>query len=250
MLVQQVRGGDQREAGLARAAAAGERHEPLPLHQQCGAQALELVLPPDQRRRARRQVGRTGLVGAGRRERRRAATVDDRAEQRLRRGEVLQAMGAQRLDGRRVADEGARGGGQQQLAAVRGGRDPRRAVDLQPEIAGRVALHVPDVQAHPHAQLADLRRPRMGPQRPQRRDGGARAAAASANVAKKASPSVRSTKPPSAAIAPPISAWWALSTSGQRLPSSDASRVEPSMSVNSRAIVPVGACVAGSTRQA
>ena len=144
-------------------------------------------------------------------------------------------------DGHDVAGQGARRGRDQQLAAVRGAR-PRAPRGGSPGRRSPSPAARRDRRAGPSAPAA--RRPRAGhacARSPRSAATAARApAAASANVAMNASPSVRSTNPPSAAIAPPTSAWCSASTAGHAAPSSAASRVDPSMSVNSRAIVPTG----------
>ena len=46
------------------------------------------------------------------------------------------------------------------------GRHARRPMYLQAHVAGRVTLHVADMQPHPHAELPDLGRPTVRPHRP------------------------------------------------------------------------------------
>ena len=116
-------------------------------------------------------------------------------------------MHSQRFGLDRLARQRAGGSGEEELASVSRRRDPGGAVNLQTDVAGGATLDVADVQPHPHAQLADLRGPGVGAHGPQRADRRARGRRASGKVAKKASPSVPSTYPPSASMAPPTSAW-------------------------------------------
>jgi manganese-dependent inorganic pyrophosphatase len=177
VLVQQRGRGRERQARLARAATPGERDEPLAVAQQRAAHALDVVVATDQRRRSRRQVRRARLLRPRRREGRGAAAVDDRAEQRLGRREVLQPVRAERVDLHELADQRPRGRGLQQLAAVRGRGHARGAMDLQADVARGLAFGVADVHAHPDAELAHLVRPGVRAQGAQRGHRGPRGGA-------------------------------------------------------------------------
>ena len=67
-------------------------------------------------------------------------------------GKVLEPVRAEiaDLDG---APDGVEGGRRdQRLSAVGGGRDPRRQMGVEPEVAGAVGHDHARVQSHPHAQ--------------------------------------------------------------------------------------------------
>ena len=128
-----------------------------------------LNLTSNQRRPPRRQIRRPHPFGPRRRKRRSATPIHHRTKQRLGRREILQAMNAQRLDRDNLADQCARRSGQQQLAAVRRRGHPCRPVNLKTHIPSRPTLHIAHMQTHPNRQNADLRRPPVRTQRPQRR---------------------------------------------------------------------------------
>ena len=69
-----------------------------------------------------------------------------------------------------VAEQRARRLGEQNLAAVPGGADPRRAHDVQPDVALVADGRLAGVQPHPHADLRVLG-PRVVAQRALGRDG-------------------------------------------------------------------------------
>ena len=148
----------QREARLAHAARADERHEARPVRKQ-RVQAVQVDVAPDERREFLGQVRRPRRGRAQRREVRRTATVVDDVEQPLRAREVLQPVLPEVLDLRVVAQQRAGRSGDEHLPAGRGGADARGAVDLDRHVAELVPLDVPRVRAHPHAQRAHTVRP-------------------------------------------------------------------------------------------
>src|SRR3954466_2039298 len=90
-------------------------------------------------------------------------------EQPPRHGEVLEPVQPQIVTVEAVAEQCVRRLAHEDLTAVRRIADARRAMDLYPEGMLAAALERPGVQAHAHADLADLRRPAMRAQRPLRR---------------------------------------------------------------------------------
>ena len=209
VLVQQRPRRDQGQTGLSGAAAPREGDELRTVGEEGGPDGLELFLAADERSHRRRQVRRAHGQRPRRREGRRPLPVDHQVEEPLRGGEVLQPVLAEVIGGRLRRQHRPRGGGDQDLAAVRRGRHPRRAVHLEPDIAGGAMARVAGVHAHPH--------PRFRP-RPQASSRPAQAplsspppatapAPASPKTAKKASPSVRSTQPRCASMAPLTQAW-------------------------------------------
>ena len=166
VVVEERRCRRQGQAGLACAAAPDNGHEPLPVVQQRAADAREVRLASDKPRSPGRQVVGAERLSADRRERRRAATINHGAEQRLGRREVLEAVRAQWLGGQCIPNQVACRRSDEQLATVCRGRHARRPMYLQAHVAGRVTLHVADMQPHPHAELPDLGRPTVRPHRP------------------------------------------------------------------------------------
>jgi hypothetical protein len=140
----------EREPGLARAAGAGERHEPFAVREHRD-ELLDLALPPDERARGERQVR-----GVERPQRRKVTVAE--LEQSLRVGEVLQPVLAQvanfgvrleKVEGRFREDD---------LAAVRGRRDARGPMDVHADIALLGQERLPGVESHADADRAGLER--------------------------------------------------------------------------------------------
>jgi hypothetical protein len=169
-VVRGVRGDLERQARLARATGSGQGHQPV-LAKQPGC-LRELALAPDERGQLRRQVVRAGIDRAQRRELQPEA-LGHHLGQRLRLAQVLEPVAPQAAQ-RDLGSEIRRCQrpnrvGDHDLAAVRRGRDPRRAIDVQPDEPGRGAGGLPGVQAHAHAHL-DAVRPRLGGERALRID--------------------------------------------------------------------------------
>ena len=127
----------ERQAGLAGPARAGQRDEPVGSEEP--ARLLELALAADERRQLGREVVRAGVEGAQRREIEAQPVRDDLA-QRLRLAQVLEPVVAEAAKrdslGQVDRDERANRVGHHDLAAVGRRRDPRRAVDVEPDQAG------------------------------------------------------------------------------------------------------------------
>ncbi len=207
----------------------------------------ELVRAVDQRGRRGRQVRGMCLQRARRREAR-AQARDVELEQALR-PDVLEAMPAEVADrevvGERARDRLGRDVRKQRLAAVARGGDARRPMDLDADV--RVADRDRDagMDADPDANLR-IRWP--GLRRPSARWASAAArtpASGSANTTANESPSVDSSRPSCRRHASRRSAWWRASRAGKPSPSSRASRVLPSMSLNRNVIADDGASRSG-----
>ncbi|MEX1357594.1 MAG: hypothetical protein WD981_03120 [Gaiellaceae bacterium] len=135
----ELRGRLDREAGLARAARAGEREEASAVAQQ-GADLGDLPRAADEGARGPGKVGVRDRL-----QRRKGLRSELEDPDRL--GEVLQAVLAEveRLG----VDDGSRRRREQHLPAVPGGRDPRPEVDVAADIALVREHRLARVQAHP-----------------------------------------------------------------------------------------------------
>ena len=117
----------QRQPRLPRPAGAGERQQPNVLVAQQADNLVELALAAEKRRR------RDGEVRLVQRLQARELGVAQ-LEEALRRREVLETVLPEVANGL-AGDEVARRLRQEDLPAVPGGSDPRRAVDVDPEVA-------------------------------------------------------------------------------------------------------------------
>jgi hypothetical protein len=143
-------GSGQGQPGLADSAGAGQRHQPHPGPGDGRAQALQVVIPPDQRR-GRHGQARLGAQALQRREIRPRARPGQLVDA-LRRADVLQPVELQVPDRRPVrqrARQLERRLGQHHLAAVRGRGDPRRPVHVHTDVVILVRDRLPGMQAHP-----------------------------------------------------------------------------------------------------
>ena len=141
----------EREARLPGAARAGEREEARAVREQRD-ELLELAAP-SRRAGSRRRAGwsRRASGAAGSR-RRRAGTGA-----RLRSRSFSRCSPRSRTAASRVEEPPGRLG-EDDLPAVRGGRDPRRAVDVDPDVALVRHDRLAGVDAHAHADRARLER--------------------------------------------------------------------------------------------
>ena len=131
----------EREACLARAARAGEGDEARPVREHRD-ELLELLLAADERNRDDRQVG-----CVERPEGRELALAE--LEEALCADQVLQAVLAEVADRSVCLEKAARRLGDDDLAAVRRGCDPRRAVDVHADVALLGHERLAGVDAHP-----------------------------------------------------------------------------------------------------
>ena len=156
-LLHQLAADLEREARLAAAAGARQRHEPRVGAQEQLAHVVHLPRAADDRRR------RLGQVRVRERLQRRELlreAVDGKLEELDRLLEVLEHVVAE-LEQRRLGDDGvARRAGDQHLAAVAGRADARGGVDVDPDVVVGADDAGARVDAHPHAQLA-VARPRL-----------------------------------------------------------------------------------------
>ena len=131
----------QRQPCLPRPAGAGEGQQPDVLTAQEADDLVEFALAAEKRRR---RDGEVRLV-----ERLQARELGvAQLEEALRRGEVLEPVLAQIAD-RLPGDEVARRLRQEHLASVPGGGDPRRTVDVHPDVA--LVGHDGLARVQPHA---------------------------------------------------------------------------------------------------
>ena len=147
----ELRGDLQREARLAGAARARDGDEPRPVREQRD-ELLELTLAADERDRDDGQIG-----GVERPEGREVALAE--LEEALCADQVLQAVLAEVADRSVRREEAARRLGDDDLAAVRGGRDPRCSVDVYADVALVGHERLAGVNAHPDADRPGLERP-------------------------------------------------------------------------------------------
>ena len=147
----ELRGSLKREARLARAARARDGDEPRPVGEQRD-QLLELTLAADERDRDDGQIG-----GVERPEGREVALSE--LEEALCAGQILQAVLAEIADGSVGRQEAAGRLGDDDLAAVRGGGDPRRAVDVYADVPLVGHERLAGVNAHPNPDRPGLERP-------------------------------------------------------------------------------------------
>ena len=175
-VVEAVRGlgrGLEREPGLAGAAGAGEREQadavPEPLD--------HLVQLPRAAEELRRRHGEVRLV---QRPRPRELARPE-LEEPLRRGEILEAVLAEVADLEALVEQVAGRAGEQRLPAVRRRHDPRRPVDVEPDVLRRVEDRLAGVDAHPDPDRPALERLERFAHRPHRvggrREGGEEAVA-------------------------------------------------------------------------
>ena len=162
----------EREPALPRPAGPGDGHEP---HVGSGEEALdggEIRRAADQpmvecRQRGPGERAQRGEVGG--------EAVADELEERLRVGDVLQPVAAERLEGDRwhrlLARELAGRLRDDDLVAVAGAADPRRDVDVESDVALVDELGLARVEADPHPQNT-LRRPPLPADRALEVDGG------------------------------------------------------------------------------
>ena len=146
-LVQELGGDLERETRLARAAGAGDGHEP-----DAPEQILDLELldhASDERMRRLRQV--RSVEAPERRKRAEPQLVDA-----LRAGQVLQAVLAEIDDLVLVDEQVARRVREENLPAVPGGRDPGGAVHVHAHIAVLRQQRLARMDAHPHADAVLL----------------------------------------------------------------------------------------------
>ena len=145
---ERVAGERDREARLADAAGAEHRQQARPLEQLRGGG--ELGLPADERGRGHRQVR-----DRERAERREVVVAE--LEQPLGLGEVAEPVLAEVAHGVR-GDPRARRLREDDLAAVRDGRDAGAAVDVEAHVALLRRRRRPRVQAHAHRERAAAQR--------------------------------------------------------------------------------------------
>ncbi len=144
-------GGDlEREARLPGSAGPRDGEEASAVREQRD-ELLELLLAPDERERDHGQVGRIE-----RPQRREVAGAE--LVQMLGSGEVLQTVLAEVANGGVGGEELPGRLGDDDLPAVRGGRDPRRAVDVDPDVALVRRLWLTGVDSDAHADGAALER--------------------------------------------------------------------------------------------
>ena len=130
-----------RQPRLPRATRAGQRHQPRAVPQQLH-NVRHLPLPADERRRRPRQIRVRDRL-----QRRKALLAQLEDPHRLR--EVLHPVLAKIRQP--SVDERARRLRNKHLAAVTGGGDPRRQMDVLADIALPADVRAPGVQAHAHA---------------------------------------------------------------------------------------------------
>lgn len=236
----------EREPGLAGPAGSGERQQPGALEQ--GGGLGDLPLAPDERGQLRRQIVRSGVERAQRREVGRQA-IDDELAQALGCAEVLEPMLPEVAQGdavgQSIAEQGTGRVADQGLAAVRDRGDAGGPIDGEADHVASDRFDLAAVEAHPDAD----RQP-VGP-RLRREPRWASAAAATASgaagkITKNESPSVPCSWPRCAANAVLSSARCRsrMSRYGP-VPSSISRRVEPSMSLNRHVTVPTSRSAGG-----
>ena len=149
---QRLRGGEG-QARLPRATGSGQRHQSGPVVGEQRAELADLARPPDGRRRGGREPGQPAEAAH-----RREVAVQPVGHQLVevdRLGDVLEPVAAEvehRHAGQRLPAPDPLGGlGQHDLAAGGDRRDPRRQVDVEPDVAVLVPDRLTRVQAHPHA---------------------------------------------------------------------------------------------------
>jgi hypothetical protein len=158
--------GLQREPRLPRSARAGERDQANVVLGEERGHIREVVLPAEEERRRHRQVGLVERL------QRRKLTAAQLIEV-LRSGEILEPVLAEIAE--IAVDQLAGRLRQQDLAAVPGGGDPGRPVDVDPDVALVGDRRLAGVQADPHADRTVLERrlrlPRGGDRLPRRGKG-------------------------------------------------------------------------------
>ena len=145
----------ERESRLARTARACDGDEARPVREHPD-DILELTLAADERGRDDRKIG-----CIKRAERREVAPAE--LEEALRADQVLQAVLPEVSERSIRLEEAARRLGDDDLAAVRGGCDPRRAMDVHADVALLGHERLAGVDAHPHLDRPGFERPlRLG----------------------------------------------------------------------------------------
>ena len=155
-----VGGGPDRKPCLAGPTGPGERDETDAGVVQARPDRPQLGIAADEGGRLRRQVVRPEVEGRERRKLRSQCGMAE-LEQVLGAAQVLQAVLAQVAQGdargKLPADERRGRLGQQDLSAVTGRHDPRRAVDGRAEEVAAARIGVAGVDAHPDADRARVR---------------------------------------------------------------------------------------------
>ena len=164
-------GGGGGQPRLTGAAKAEDGDEPLRAGELV-PQQVEFGLATYKTARVGGKIRRPDRLGPQRREVAWTAVVVHQQPEPLGRREVLQPMLTDVHQFEARAEQRTRGGGDDDLAAVSGGRHARREMHLQAAIAGRGATDEARVDTHPHAQLPDRLGPRVAVQRPLRGDRG------------------------------------------------------------------------------
>ena len=140
----------EREACLARPARARKRQEARPVREHRD-EFLELPVAADERERDDRQVGRVECP-----EGREVALAE--LEEALRADQVLQAMLAEVAQRRLGVEQAPRRLRQDDLPAVRAGRNPRRSVDVHADVALVGQERLARVDAHPDSDRPGCQR--------------------------------------------------------------------------------------------
>ena len=148
-LVQELRSDLQCETCLARAAGAGDRHQP-----DAPEQVLDLELLDHASDERMRRLGQVRSVEAPERRKRAAPELVDA----LRAGQVLQAVLAEIDDLVLVHEQVACRVRQENLPAVAGGGDPSGAVHVHSDVALLRQQRLARVDAHPHADAVLLQK--------------------------------------------------------------------------------------------
>ena len=141
----------EREPGLPRPARAGDRHTPHLLEPEQLAQLVHLAFAADDRGRRCGQR-QPGARERARRRELRGEVVEDELVEALGLGKVLEPVLAQRPDARPRHERAGRLR-EQDLAAVSRVGDPRRAMDVEPDVRAARTARVPAVDAHPDAHV-------------------------------------------------------------------------------------------------
>ena len=240
------------EPRLAGPAGSGEGHEPRGLEQR--AQLVELPLAADERRQLDGQVVRPRVERPDRREVLLQARDDELLD--ALRLEVLEAVGAERPEpdavGERPGREVGRGLGQEDLAAVPGRGHACCAMDVAADIAA-VRVELPEAPVDPRPD-ADLRvaGPRLRGERRAARPRSSRPRPPRSGTRRRTSrPRCRSRRRRGRRATPGSARGGARGAGATRpFPRVSTRRVDPSMSVNRKAISPVsgwGVAMAGAT---